>query len=349
MNFKLNSSSGEQRRLPQVEEDTLVLSLSSYERIARDIIKELKRSKEELAIALKSKGLAEQLHNVMENGGGPSTAPAPAAAIAAAGADEATKPVAKRAVEPSRKVLPPASKKPKPEEQQQEEEIPVAAVAGPSKSTRSKKEEKTKETKKQSEKKASKTTSSPSTRSQKISPADINRIWIKTNPEFPLKSGKFPCYVKGKPLQHGYFTIAVGVVKTILSDFVHGNIEMVSVDDPNVTFAAAYTVKEAEHRVPGNVGSLFLQIFVSKPEKIISPMPPLIYTNFLSFLLNFVQHKGSRYFTQIAALRKGLNLKEGDVIYFMEGEEPQQLKVGVWPKGSPEANTFTQRLIDDQS
>jgi hypothetical protein len=63
----------------------------------------------------------------------------------------------------------------------------------------------------------------------------------------------------------------------------------------------------------------------------------------------FLQFKGSRYFTQIAAFRKARGLKEGDVLYFMKGDEPLQVKVGVWPKGSAEAEAFTKKLLDDLS
>ncbi len=65
-------------------------------------------------------------------------------------------------------------------------------------------------------------------------------------------------------------------------------------------------------------------------------------------LFDCLQHKGSRYFTQIAALRKALDLKEGDVVYFMEGDAPQQVKIGLWAKGSREAEKFTKALISDK-
>lgn len=303
MAFKLNSSSGEQRRLPQVEEDLLVLSLPDYERIARDILKELKRSKEELAVALKSKGLAVQLYSEMETDGGPR---APSAAAAAVVAAIEVKPAAKRVVEPSRKVLPPAKKRLK-----AADEAPPpapAAVAGPSKSRKSKKKEERKEEeitteKKPAKKKApAKEKKAKTTPSQASSEADITKTWLKLNPEFPPNSGKFPCYVKTKPLQHGYITVTNAVREKLLSDFDHGPIELVSVDDPSVTWKAAFTA-----------------------------------------------NKGARYFTQIAAFRKGVGLKGGDVIYFIKGEEAQQMKIGVWKQGSAEAEEFVRQLLHDKS
>jgi len=294
MAFKLNSSSGEQRRLPQVDEDLLCLSLSDYERIARDILKHLKRSIEELAIALKSKGLAVELYDEID--GGP---PAPVAA-------KEVKPAAKRAVEPNRKILPPAGKRLKATDEAST--LAPTAVAGPSKSKKSQKAkepehvEKAKEKKPAKEKTPAKEKKAKPTPSQASSEANITKIWLKSNPEFPLHSGKFPCYVKAKPLQHSYITLTVAVRERLFANVGDKALEVVSVNDPSVKWKAAYTASG-----------------------------------------------GSRYLTQIAAFKKGLGLQGGDVVYFVKGEGPQQLKIGVWKQGSAEAEEFKRKLIQEQS
>jgi len=295
MAFKLNSSSGEQRRLPQVDKTLLILPLSDYESIARDILKEMKRSIEELAIALKSKGLAVELHNEMKIDGAP-PAPVPAA-VAAKG----VKPAAKRA-EPSGKILTPAGKRLKATGEASPPAL--AGVAGPSKSKKSKKkgEGEAKEKKPAKKKAPAKEKTAKLTPSQDSSEPNITKVWLKSNPEFPLNSGQFPCYVKTKPLQHGYFSLTAAVRENLLRGFEHTAIEMVSLDDPSAKWRAAYTASGA-----------------------------------------------SRYFTQIAAFKKGLGLQGGDVVYFIKGEEPQQLKIGVWKKGSAEAEEFIRQLIQDQS
>jgi hypothetical protein len=236
MAFKLNSSSGEQRRLPDVDKDLLVLELSDYERIARDILKELKRSTEDLAVALKSKGLAVQLYNEMENDGAVAAHTNTAAAAAVA------KPVAKRAAETSEKARSPDQKRSK--STKESPKVEKKKTASPKKA---KKEAKSPKAEPKKEK-----TAATSTTGDDVS-LDVTSIWIKSNPEFPPKSGKYPCYCKHKPLHHGYFTVSTGVVKTILADFVHGEVEMVNVDNPSQTWKAAYTVKDAVHRVPGDV------------------------------------------------------------------------------------------------
>jgi hypothetical protein len=82
---------------------------------------------------------------------------------------------------------------------------------------------------------------------------DRSRVWIKGRAEFPPGSGRWPCLVKAGPLQHGYFTLCHEVCRAVLERGAHGPITLVLEDHPDQSWMVNYHVKLAAHRARGEV------------------------------------------------------------------------------------------------
>jgi hypothetical protein len=82
---------------------------------------------------------------------------------------------------------------------------------------------------------------------------DIFHMWIKGAPEFPPGSGTYPVFVKEGPLKQGYFTLVRGTTRALLHDATHGEITLTHVDDRQRSWNVSYFVKDPAHREVGNV------------------------------------------------------------------------------------------------
>lgn len=277
MLIRLRWRSGE-RRLPRIEDGVLLNPTDSYDKIIRSFVSEMEKDNDALAVELKSKGLAERLHCLMTGVKPPASLHAPLVP------PPSTAPVLlKRAVEPKAPEQP--TKRLKAEEIKAPHVPPAKpAAAAPIKTEVNAKTapkdsnddpKKLKETKKPSQKPSKEPKAKvPSKKAppgaeeldDENAPLDtsaIMRVWLKDDPEYPPKSGKYPCYVKAGPMKTGYFTLSVKMVPKVLPTVQHGDITMVDAENPEKSWPASYSVKEAENRQLGNVSCVALSLFLS--------------------------------------------------------------------------------------
>ena len=272
MIIKMRWRTGE-RRLPQIEDGVLLKPISSYVKIMRSFLSEMDKTSDALAVELKSKGLAERLHYLMTGPRPPTAAVLPPAGSSKRPVDPevAEEPEKRQKSEieavPMKTVEPHREDSENPKAATIEKAIPEKKTEKQNKNTPKKVVEPSK-VPKEAKKASQKSSKEPATKAKALSKAKsaaveesdapidkstIPRVWLKDEPEYPRGSGKYPLYVKPGPLKTGYFTLAVKMVKQVLPNMQHGDITMISVEDPEKSWPATYLIKEEANREPGNV------------------------------------------------------------------------------------------------